>query len=176
MSDALPGFPTVRWQRETATFVAAGEPLPDVPEPAALVFPFYGDRLVLADIPGRGWCIPSGRKEPGESAEAAVRREAYEEAGVHLGRVAPLGCFLLTDTDSGALRRAPAFVADVIGLIDLPEGSESRGRMLAAIEDVSALYYAWDPLLAAVFARVWESKERLLPAGVSLSDWIQRSR
>jgi len=71
-------FPTVRWKRESATFVSgwheSEEPV-GVPRPAALVFPFYGDRVVLADIQTRGWCIPSGHLEPGETAEEAVRRE-----------------------------------------------------------------------------------------------------
>nr|WP_309686188.1 NUDIX domain-containing protein [Armatimonas sp.] len=64
------GFPTVIWRKERATFAAYASD--GFPMPAALVFPFYGDKIVLAEIPGRGWCIPSGRLEPGETPE--VRR------------------------------------------------------------------------------------------------------
>jgi ADP-ribose pyrophosphatase YjhB (NUDIX family) len=41
--------------------------------------------------PGRGlWSIPGGRVEPGESEDAALRREVAEETGltVHVGRLA----------------------------------------------------------------------------------------
>lgn len=32
----------------------------------------------------RGWEVPGGKIEPGESAETAARREAFEEAGLKL--------------------------------------------------------------------------------------------
>jgi 8-oxo-dGTP diphosphatase len=39
----------------------------------------------------RGAFLPGGGLDPDESAEAAVRREAHEEAGLVLGPLAPLG-------------------------------------------------------------------------------------
>lgn len=38
--------------------------------------------LVLALHTSRGWTIPGGHLEPGESAEDAMHREALEEAGI----------------------------------------------------------------------------------------------
>lgn len=163
-------FPTVAWPGENATFVAT-EAAPELAF-AALVFPFYGDKLVLAEIPGRGWCIPSGRMETGETAEEAARREAFEEAGVTLGRVVCLGHFVLTDKVTGKVRHAPTFIADVQGLWELPEGSESLGRLMANLEDIEGLYYSWDSLLAAVFEEAIAAQERLLPSGISLSALI----
>lgn len=163
-------FPKAQWRKDQATFVR-GESV-GFPTPAALVFPFYGDKLVLAEIPGRGWCIPSGHLEPGETPEEAARREAFEEAGVTLGRVVCLGYFVLTDTQTGAIRHAPTFVADVQGLSELPEGSESQGRLMANVEDIEGLYYSWDNLLAAVFEEAIAAQERLLPSGMSLSALI----
>ena len=165
------GFPSVIWRKERATFAAYASK--GFPMPAALVFPFYGDKIVLAEIPGRGWCIPSGRLEPGETPEAAVRREAFEEAGATLGRMICLGHFILTDTQTGAIHHAPTFVADVQGLGEIPSGSESTGRFLANIEDIAGLYYAWDGLLAAVFEEAATAKEHLLSAGTSLSSFTQ---
>ena len=170
-----PEFPTVRWKNETATFVAArareNEPECDagVRAPAALVFPFYGDKVVLADIVARGWCIPSGHIEPGETPEEAVRREAYEEAGVTLGRVAYLGHFVLTDAATGRVRHAPTFIAEVRGLGRVPTGTDSRGTQMVNVEDVAGLYFAWDDLLAAVFAYAYEENLRRFPAGLPVS-------
>ena len=166
-------FPTVTWKRERATFVPCGteaEEPAGVPRPAALVFPFYGDRVVLADIAHRGWCIPSGHLEAGETAEDAVRRESVEEAGATLGKVAYLGYFVLTDIETGAVRHAPTFIASVQSIGQIPDGTESRGAQLADVEDVATLYFAWDALLAAVFALAYAKKSEQLPVGVSVSD------
>ncbi len=172
-------FPTVRWKTESATFSAApvGVVSPETdaggaalaPLPAALVFPFYGDRVVLADIENRGWCIPSGHIEPGETAEQAVRREAWEEAGVTLSRVAYIGYFVLTQIGADEVRHAPTFIAEVANFAEVPEGSESRGMQMANVEDVAGLYFSWDALLASVFAQAYREKLRRFPAGVSLS-------
>jgi len=172
-------FPTVRWKTENATFSAApsGVASPEAdtdgaalaPSPAALVFPFYGDRVVLADIEKRGWCIPSGHIEQGETAEQAVRREAWEEAGVTLGRVIYIGYFVLTQADTGDVRHAPTFIAEVANFSPVPESSESRGMQMANVEDVAGLYFSWDALLASVFAQAYREKLRRFPAGVPMS-------
>jgi 8-oxo-dGTP diphosphatase len=162
-------FPVVRWKNEWVTFVATdGGPDP-ARAPAALVFPFYGDKVVLADIVTRGWCIPSGHVEAGETFEEAVRREAYEEAGATLGRVAYLGHFVLTDVETGIVRYAPTYIGEVRGLACVAQGTDSRGMQMVNVEDIAACYFAWDELLAAVFGYAYEEKRRRFPVGVPLS-------
>ena len=61
---------------------------------AVLLFVFYGDKVALADIEGRGLTIPSGRIEPGETLDEAAVREAWEETGANLdsARRRLIGC------------------------------------------------------------------------------------
>lgn len=166
-------FPAVLWKHETATFVAT-DAFPDPSmAPAALVFPFYGDKLVLADIATRGWCIPSGHVESGETFEAAVRREAWEEAGATLGQVVYLGYFILTHRETAAVRHAPAFIAEVQSLGGVPSGADSRGMQMVNVEDVAGMYFSWDDLLAAVFAYAYEQKQAQFRVGIPVSALIE---
>ena len=153
-------FPTVYWPqwRCRASFFAEC-PLPDF-EPSSLYavlgFVFCGDRVALADIRGRGYCIPSGKIEDGEDSAAAMIREAYEETGARLdvGRMRAIGWYCLTPINSdgsGAERVCPVYVAQVDGFSEIPEGSESVGVRLAGLDEVAGIYFFWDELLEAVF-------------------------
>lgn len=173
-----PPFPTVHWPAwdADATFLPGAE-LPAESEGglwAVLAFVFYGDTVVLADIAGRGWCIPSGHIEPGETIEAACEREAFEETGARLrpGRRRLIGCYRLiarSGVRAGQPRWCPVFVAEALGFEPIPPGSESRGRFLAAVEDVADMYFLWDSLLDAVFAYAIDQKTALLPAGTPVA-------
>ena len=172
-------FPTVYWRAwdADATFLP-GDELPPESQGclyAVLVFVFYGDKVALADIAGRGLCIPSGRVEPGESLDAAAEREVWEEVGGHLApdRRRLIGCYRLVTrggSDAGRVRWCPVFVAEALGFEPIPSGSESRGVFFAAVEDVAELYFTWDPLMAAVFAYAEAQKKALLPIGMRLSE------
>ena len=64
----------------------------------ALVHDEAGRLLLVrrANEPSRGlWCEPSGRCEPGESAAEAAVREAFEETGLVVRVVGPVGSVLV---------------------------------------------------------------------------------
>ncbi|MDQ2686838.1 MAG: NUDIX domain-containing protein [Armatimonadota bacterium] len=142
---------------------------------AVLVFVFYGDKVVLADIQGRGLCIPSGHIEAGETLDEAAARECFEEVGarLHPAHRRLIGCYRLVPRSgdfAGQTRFCPVFVAEALGFEPIPETSESRGLFLASWEDVADLYFFWDPLLADVFAYAEAQRQALFPAGTPLTE------
>ena len=155
-------FPVVTWGDEQVTFrpVETGRSVSGAIG-AALVFAFYEMRLVLADIQGRGWCVPGGRLEPGEAASTAARREAWEECGAALGPLLPLGYTVALLLDNTERTLAVSYAATVIRLDAIPPESESRGIRLAAPEDLPGCYYRWDELMAAMFDCAWEHRHTL---------------
>ncbi|CAG7646563.1 NUDIX domain-containing protein [Paenibacillus allorhizosphaerae] len=57
----------------------------------AFVLAFQQDQLLLTHLHERGWDIPGGHIEPGETPEEAVKRELYEETGASIGSPMLLG-------------------------------------------------------------------------------------
>lgn len=58
---------------------------------SALALAFDGERILMTNLRQRGWDIPGGHLDPGETPEAAMRREVMEEAGALLTDVQLLG-------------------------------------------------------------------------------------
>lgn len=115
----------------------------------ALVFPWEGDRVLVADILGRGWCIPSGRVEPLETSIEAVRREAQEEAGAIIKDVQYIGCYHISHRKE--VRWADCFVSRIDRLVEIGMKEESGGRRFVTMDELPAMYYLWTPLTKMVF-------------------------
>lgn len=160
-------FPTVSWGKRQATFYPRRRWPGLQPLRGVLLFAFFGERVVLCDIVGRGWSVPSGHIQEGETPEQAIRREAQEEAGITLSRLLPVGVYRLQE-EGDSVWYAPVFVGEVAHFAPIAEGRESRGVLLIAPEDVQEVYHLWDPLIARVFQYAQSQyRERFRP-GVPL--------
>lgn len=78
-------FPTDFWKdtQSKITFVSSTTLPSDVPMTAVKCIMLRSDKILLTKIP-RGWDILTGHIELGETPEAAIRREVYEEVSADL--------------------------------------------------------------------------------------------
>jgi nucleoside triphosphatase YtkD len=125
---------------------------------AALVFPWMENKVLVCDIEGRGWTIPSGRVEPNETSVEAAIREAKEEAGAELQNCQYIGCYQISERQE--IRWADCFVAEVSHLGEIGMKEESRGIQLVAPEDLPDVYHFWTDLTSEVFTHSMEILER----------------
>jgi hypothetical protein len=145
-------FPLSKWEGKIVGF--------QIGRPDVLQFPFWAVVViaradcgyVLANIPGRGWTVPSGRIEQGESVEQAAVRETMEEIGAFImpEQLHPLGYYLLWSPD-GEKQCAPLYAVQISDYGQIPDGSESKGVRCAALADLPSCYWTWDELMENVF-------------------------
>jgi ADP-ribose pyrophosphatase YjhB (NUDIX family) len=69
---------------------AAAIPVPDIMVSAIRAVVFKDSRVVVvSEADGTHHVMPGGRRQPGETQEATVRRELLEECGWHVGELRP---------------------------------------------------------------------------------------
>lgn len=143
-------FPSVWWADRAVSFVHDTSPVPAEKVAAVVVFACHKGQFVIADIPGRGWCTPSGRLEPGESPFDAALRETWEEIGAHLRDPRLIGHFVF-DAGTEAVMYVPTYLGWVEAFGKIPENSESKGAVLFEHAQLPTAYWHWDDLLESVF-------------------------
>ena len=143
-------FPVVFWGSVQVTFEPGLSNLCPTPPLAVVVFAIHKGKFVLADIPDRGWTVPSGHIEPSETPILAAIRETREEVGAYLTAPIPIGHYILINTDVKSVC-VPTFVGNVAGLGPLPIGTESKGVREVGIEELPECYWTWDPLMESMF-------------------------
>jgi nudix-type nucleoside diphosphatase (YffH/AdpP family) len=145
---------------------------------AAIVLPYDPgrDRVLMVEQfrmgPfGRGdprpWTLEpvAGRVDPGETPEAAARRECLEETGVALDRLEPIARYYCSPGCS------TEFFHNFVGICALPETAKGQGGLANEHEDIRTHVLEFDAAMELVasgeanvgplvMALIWLSRER----------------
>ncbi len=158
------------WRRGKAAAVLPYDPVSDrvvVIEQFRLPALAAGQDPVMVEL-------PAGLAEPGEPAEAVVRREAQEEMGLTVDRLHRIGAFLLTPggadevcTMFAGRVAVPATGADgLIGYAGLAsEAEDIRVRALPASQAIEAALAGQYPNAVMTIGLLWLAAKR---------DWLRR--
>ena len=99
-----------------------------------VVCAFYQGRVLLSYHPGHGaWETQGGHIEPGETPEAAARRELYEESGAWEAELTPVCDYHAWDSEGASNGRV--YAAVVRRLEPLPESEMSRVGLFDALPE-----------------------------------------
>lgn len=166
----IPVFPTAPWGPDSFIGFEASDQLP----PAHLTsiaggFVFYEGRVVLANVPGRGWEMVGGRIDIGESPEETFRREAANQVGVELTHVQMLGVIRIEHTGPKPpncpypypIAYGVHFIGIAGNLRPFAGGHDSLGRSLISLEGLPEHYYNWSPFYEALFKYAFAEYHRI---------------
>jgi 8-oxo-dGTP diphosphatase len=143
-------FKTIYWggDRSTEARFEAITELPPVEQVSAcMVVALHEDGVVLSR-PKRGWGLVGGHREPGETAEECMRREALEEALAELGELKLIGRWKTQKVfESSENAGYPPiayqllYVAQVINMNDFIPQLEIEDRIVAPLGKLPELHH-----------------------------------
>lgn len=117
---------------------------------------FHESRVMLVDLNHRGWDMPGGHREPGETAEACLLRECLEEGYVR-GRATLLGLVEVDHSENASWQPGgkyprvgyqACYRLDVTELLPFEAQFESARRIFVEPEQVPALHHHWNRMLS----------------------------
>lgn len=124
---------------------------------ACMVVALHEGNIVLSR-PKRGWGLVGGHREPGETAEDCIRREAIEEAAIELGELQLIGRWKTQKVFESKenfqyppLAYQLLYVADVTKINDFMPLLEVEERTIVPLESLPDLHHNF-----ADFEQVYE--------------------
>lgn len=143
---------------------------------------FLLDRFLVVEHKERGWELPGGHVEPGESPVEGARREWQEETGLPLARVQRVAEHTRPDGSVGHLflgavtdRDGPGGEVKLAGAVD-PRGRIVAQRWARRLAEVAPLSFPGDPYreLAQAVVAAMASEPWRLPNGEEPGRFIER--
>lgn len=127
----------------------------ELPVTAAHAFCFAAGRVLVVEIAGRGWDIPGGHLEEGETPQDCLRRELWEEASARIERAAWVGQIVVDHSPNAAysggypqLSAIAIFGVTVAALAPHVPTADSRGRALVERDALAQIHNRWNAVLA----------------------------
>ena len=150
-------FPITYWGKNTEVqFMPMDKIVPIDQITSCFVFAMHDNKLLMIR-PERGWGLPGGHREPNETPEDCVRREALEEAVVELGELDLIGAWeakKIIKTEKNAkypdLAYQILYFAKVEKIMPFRSDFEVLERTFVDIKDVPQ-FHAGYPNFEAIF-------------------------
>lgn len=128
-----------------------------------LIVAVYQGKLLFTCHSKRGWELPGGKIEPGETPEEAAVREAWEETGAVIKDVEKIGEYRVSVRENTPFIKA-IYLAKVESIGELPQGFETIQAALFPIH-VNPHQAAFSPFMKdQVFANIQKRLGTLLSA------------
>ncbi len=160
MTNSLEQFSTTLWGKDKSTSarLETTSILPPIElVTACFVYPIYQNRIVLSKTP-RGWGPPGGHREPNETPEDCVRREALEEAAICLGSLTLVGRWVATKIfDSPYNQKYPQigyqllYLASVTNILPFEANHETTDRIITTIDKLQKLHHDYEAVKDILF-------------------------
>jgi 8-oxo-dGTP diphosphatase len=121
----------------------------DLPKTAAVIYAFKSDELLIIKNQ-RGWDIPGGHIEPGETPEQAIARELTEEAAARVEHIQLAGYLHVTKLKDNQRNKAYPTVGCIvvyrgegIHLNEYNQQFETTDRMMLPVEQLPQYHHKW---------------------------------
>ena len=167
-------FPEIYWGNDSSTRFRF-TPLTEVPPgtvTSCFVVAITPNGHIAISRPERGWGLPGGHVEAGESPEDCVRREANEECGITLGKLTVIGGWLaekVKETEYNAKYPKRAYQLMYLAQIEVISDNytpqhEILERKFIPIEDFPKYHHSFDS---------YESIYNYILRTIEGEDWFQ---
>jgi len=157
----MSSFATEFWPEthSQVEFLPAALP-PDLLVTAVKIYVFRGDSVLLTDIATRGWDVPGGHVEAGETPEQTVVRELREETGARVEKSALIGYLKITNTKETTRNKKYPKVSCMLvykgygARLDAGHSFEleARGCQFTPLEELAHVHHGWNDAKAQVMA------------------------